>query len=432
MINLNSTDDVIEILVPDAAPSEYTTAAQLLQSEIRLRIDCPCEIIQRDSSSRKDDNTLQIQIETLETLFNETQSKIELPLKLLPYPDYAEHINIRTLQDDGIFKVLIVCGSEKSLFNGVGILLRFMQFGDNSLQLNPVNQNFKPLIPIRGCYFSKFTNSEPDNQNNIPSELITNHALWGNNTCGFNADCLTQHDINLIKKHQQSLLIGIDHKTGYSFPENPAISWFKSKPADIHSPKVYLDKFAGFTKSIANNPNLAELWLGIDGFQEDELDEIFYELCSTNNNNVKTIVYGPSSGPFEMIKREMPLTMQLISMNHLSEKNNSITTLARRFFDHAPLTYGALGYSTSSTDEIARFAWSMLSWSPQPTVDEILELYGGWFFGFPAAPIIKDALLTLEHDKKLAIELFNNAETLIPDRLKKLAFPRLMKIRSKF
>ena len=432
MINITSTNGIIEILIPDTAESAYSTAAEILQSEFHLRIDCPCDIIQSDSSSRGNDKTLQIQIETLDTLSEEIQSNIEQPIKLLPYPDYAEHVNLRTLQDNGIFKFLIICGSQKSLISGVGMLLRYLQFGDNCLHLNPINQDFKPLNPLRGGFYSKIKHNQPNNHDhNEFSELITNHSLWGNNTYGFNADCLTQIDIKLIKKHQQSLFVKVDPKTDYSYTENPDYVYFAPLQTGAESPQIFINSYKIFLESMKNRTHQSETWLGIDGFNEDELDEIFNELADSNNLNPKTIVYGPHNGHFEMIKREMPLTMQLISMNLLSQKDCfSLNALSQRFFEYAPLTYGAFNYSTFPFDEIARFMWSLLSWSPQPTVDQILELYGAWFFGFPAAPIIKDAILALEQDKSNTLDLLKKAETLIPERLKNIALPRLNKIRS--
>ena len=103
------------------------------------------------------------------------------------------------------------------------------------------------------------------------------------------------------------------------------------------------------------------------------------------------LVCDPEDPAYALIKREMPLTGLLLTVTPLSSAVKRIQPMvsfnpeqetvladdvpviltmewARRYFEAAPLTYGALGISTGCHDEFSRFVWSMLSWSPQPGV----------------------------------------------------------------
>ncbi len=204
--------------------------------------------------------------------------------------------------------------------------------------------------------------------------------------------------------------------------------------------------------------NGCQFWIGTNGYWEDELDELF-ERENELSKIAKAIAAGPDEGPHEMIRREMPLDFLLIVMTHLSRSirvRNPIQTLnadrayvygedtpivlpnrlAKEFFETAPMTYGSLGVSSGVHDEVQRFIWSRLCWSPQPSIEDILESYGNWFFGATAAPYIRNALLALEaawekdynaaYENALkAEESLKHAELLIPEKVRSVALPRI-------
>lgn len=232
---------------------------------------------------------------------------------------------------------------------------------------------------------------------------------------------------------------------------------FLQSPLDVSGLVQYIEDLQ---MALLEQP--VEIWLGTGGLSEDILAELFNWLQDASPL-FRAILSGPGIEPQEMIFQELPFSIQLATLTPLSQavrlsgpmptwnaeqafilgEDAPMTLpaqLAYYYFDLAPMTYGALGFSLNAQDEVHRFVWSLLSWSPQPSPEESLEMYGRWFFGAEAAPLIKTALLLLEASWKSeegvsvekaeqALERLHRAEAVIPPKLRPLAQSRLLSLR---
>jgi len=57
---------------------------------------------------------------------------------------------------------------------------------------------------------------------------------------------------------------------------------------------------------------------------------------------------------------------------------------------------GSIPYSEGNTDDLNKFVWSVLSWNPHQSAEEITYEYVKWFFGSSVAQEAKEMILTIE------------------------------------
>ena len=417
------------IVLPSESSIEYRRAASVLRQELERRSSLNASVTPTSENLDCSNAAFVVQLLTVDDLTDEVQNQIDPPIKIFPFPDYADHINLRTQEDGSTKKILVICGSSQSLIYGVGSLFRFFRFDDDGVSLDLTFFDMQPLTPLRGCFFE-------DNRKEISfsafsteqwNEIALNQALWGNNVLGFNSEeainCNTGAD-------SQSLLCRCDLDSKWLEDKNVRFIWLKTGAPDS-SLEDYYTKIHSKIGLLADGNR--EFWLDCDTYPEDQLSELFDILIKETNLNVNALVCGSDHPFFYTIKREMPLTMQLISTSCISESLwSSPGFLAKRFFDCAPLTYGALFVSHSLEDELSRYIWSLLSWSPQPEINELAELYGQCFFGSPVASAINESILAYDEGDPRAIHYLERAKTLIPTCMTGVAEPRFSMIKSLF
>jgi hypothetical protein len=119
------SNSLVAIVIPESASTQFLHAANVLQQEIQKRSHLAVEIISQNNHENLCNFSLVIRLATVETLTDDDQNTIDPPVKILPYPDYSDHINIRTVSDNPPI-VLIVCGSDKSICAGIGMFFSFI------------------------------------------------------------------------------------------------------------------------------------------------------------------------------------------------------------------------------------------------------------------------------------------------------------------
>ncbi len=524
------------LVLPVSSSPWFKKAAALLERELNQRLELSLHVVTETEWS-PGRYALSIHFATLETLPPEWQNRFDPPLPLRPYPDYADHISLRTAESETHPSVFVITGSDKALIASAGVLLRHFRFYEGYMEFTLRAVDYRPLTPWRGAFFANRADSN-SYFNFTASQweaLLTNHALWGNNLAGFipahfpdwpgtvpwpepggfaspesrimwethwrsqqavfeqaaglglspaawmSADTafpamippelgnprtgildLTQSAARaLASRLHESLLTHLPgvEKIWFAPGSNPG-----SAPANTSLPPgILLEMALRLRETLVKQGRPIDLWLGTQGYTEDELSTLLERLGESGSSAIRVLVCDPEDPAYALIKREMPLTGLLLTVTPLSSAVKRIQPMvsfnpeqetvladdvpviltmewARRYFEAAPLTYGALGISTGCHDEFSRFVWSMLSWSPQTGVDEAREWYGNWFFGAEAAPHIRDALAAMEtawilplpESKEKAGEALahlDQAERLVPIRMRNRAGFRMRLLR---
>lgn len=370
---------VIEIHLPPMPSPAFTTAAAISRCELSRRLELTIDIKAGSDAVIDKNAALVIQLETLDSLPDDLQSRLNPPLQLAPYPDYAEHINIRTLDDRTPVTILLIGGSERALIFAVGMLLRGLRFEEDALCFEAINENYQPNTPLRG--FSIQENQVENADDRQWEEWLMQSALWGNNLVGYPAGCLSPARLKQIREWSLYPCVRISADTDRSLFE--AISYETTpfiwiSPRSLHndsliSPPQLLQIALDFHEILQD---AGELWLDCGGYGEKLLTEFLDELNSVKESYIKALVCDPRIPTFDMIKREMPLTLQLITVSSLNTRSRDFALeIAEQYFACAPLTYGALAVASLTLDEESRFYWSLLSWSPQTPVDAMRDLY---------------------------------------------------------
>lgn len=419
---------LILIRIPQNASRAFLIAARILEKELTTRIDLQVLIVQRNTSCSPE-ASLSIRMETLETFSGEDSIQVEPPIRILPFSDYAEHINLRILE--GRFpEILVCCGSENSLIQGVGKLWRFFRFHEECLEWEMTSADFQPLNPRRGCFFG----------DDIPNRrtcdwwenIIYQQALWGNNLIGFEQTAILDEFEEVISDCRLSVLIS--GKTGERLSEKRSEKGVENVIYLIGKEEnIDLTGRNGFEsdaiKSISNRLQNKELWLNVSGLGEEKLSDLLDFLHREKDSLVQCLVCDSRESLFGRVQREMPLSMQFVSWNYLTDDEAfSLRDLIQKHADIAPLTYGALAVSACLRSEWICFLWAMLSWLPTPTPEEMAEQYGNWYFGARAAGAIRDAILSMESDRSQTMKCLITAEASVPGRMRERAKPKMDEI----
>jgi hypothetical protein len=525
---------VIEILVPEEQNQCSIHAGELFARALQMRFDLSISIARPLSELRVETPALRIWLCTSQTAPMDLQEWAEPPVKIFDVPEYEERFAIRTLMNEPIPAVLIVCGSEKAASAALGTLLFYLNIRENEIVIGEINRDSQPLTPIRGHFFANTSDSYSYFNFTLEQwrNLLDDYVLWGNNTFGWipvhfpewsgmspfaeppvfpspewktiwRAHWTFQMSIyHYLKEHRLKKLIWIPVETAFpaEIPETLTSTrrgflnmeeedawelscrqriqllrnigsfdflWISSHASILRpfgQPAMTAEEFyryiQRFTRQLQDEETQPEVWLDFSGFDEEELDELLDLLIDEKKPFVHVAVSGPGIVPFYMIKTDLPFSMQLVTMTHLTQSIRSSNSahhlntlqsfilgestpavlpihLVNIYYELAPVTYGALGVSLGAQDEVQRFIWSRLSWAPNLTIEEILEGYGRWYFGADAAVYIRDALLELENawngesgltpeKSHMALRRIEQAERHIPAKMRDLAMSRLI------
>ncbi|MEW6235164.1 MAG: hypothetical protein AB1656_07235 [Candidatus Omnitrophota bacterium] len=429
----------VRLFLPDDSSSFRCAAADLFAEELLRRLPLRIEKALISNMEAQSGAALDIGFTTLGTI-PPRFAFIEPPPKIRPYPDHAEHVNLRFVQDEERWTALVLCGAESSFAFGAGALLRLFRFHGDRLEFKAEPLDMQPLTPIRGIYFT-----EVDKQRD-GRRFMSDLLLGGGNVCGFPlpSACDWESFFDLAQcAHDWGLknLLSISMESGYFEQEAKSRRefWRKSPPVDIvmlshsPSPQHLLDNVGALRSLLDETGQKSDIWLEINNLSEEDLRLLFNWIGAAPQSIVKAIAYNPSRNG-ALIRQEAPLTMQLVSLFPLSgEAPVSIAALGKQYFESAPLTYGALGASSGDRGGLAGFAWSRFSWSPSLSLEDIFEQYGQWFFGAKAAEPMRVALMALEEsaaaNSAFIRQQFEYAISLVPPAMRELAQSQMDSLR---
>ncbi len=448
----------------------YGVLSEELQKRMELKVEkASWEQVQKGSFAEVD-----LLFVTLETL-PEPYYEVEPPPRIKPFEDYADHICLRFIQQGGKLTVLVITGHEKAWLFAAGAWLHRLRVYEERLELDTSPVDLRPMNPRRGCLFLNTRKTQEDFIADEGSwfEIIRNQVLWGNNLFGLIPSEPRERKYSSRKPYAEFDWMQSPHKErldriqthahelglrnlvwqpysgvasgglGKQFQQPPFcdILWLTPHEGLMEeeveaqvSWKEYVQWGVEIQETFSRMEEKPEFWLGSTGYGEEELGALF-AYVEEHTHLCDALVSGPQQGMEAMMQKEMPLTLQLITMSLLSDRDRPLMAIGRtiqRFVDTSPLTYGSLALSAYPWEEVHRYLWSRMSWEPEPGLDLLLEGYGHWFFGAESAVNIKKGIMTLmqgevsfEEQRSQAWNSFMEAGKKIPSMMRPWAEPRL-------
>ncbi|MGA0555239.1 hypothetical protein ACO2Q8_01200 [Larkinella sp. VNQ87] len=191
-------------------------------------------------------------------------------------------------------------------------------------------------------------------------------------------------------------------------------------PGDNHPREVMAFLKDLHDRLIRSHPN-AKIWISLQGFDTEQIDYFYNYLAQLKPAWLQGVVSGPSSPPMAETRYRLPKNYQHREYPDLTHNVRCefpverwdqayALTLGREainprpfFFagihgKYAPFTNGFVSYSDGCHDDVNKVIWSMRGWDPTKSVNEILNEYSRFFFGWPLTYGATNGILALENN----------------------------------
>lgn len=210
-----------------------------------------------------------------------------------------------------------------------------------------------------------------------------------------------------------------EHEALYkSLPRLDAIFLPGGDPGD-NPPRLVLPFLRDLKKRLEKHHPDAGMWVSLQGFDRDQVDEFFAYLDEYKPEWLAGVVAGPQSPPLPELRRRLPRSYRLRDYPDITHTvlcqypvawwdPAFALTLGRepvnpRAQDYAHIhhwtagsTDGFITYSDGIHDDVNKIVWSVLGWAPEAPPRAILIEYARFFFRPDLAEEAADALLALE------------------------------------
>ena len=371
-----------------------------------------------------------------------------------------EAFQIDILQNSAAQIVRIAGHDDRGMLFGIGYLLRHVDFAPGrATLLNPVDLVTAPRFAVRGHQLGyRFKNNTYDAWTPDQFEqYIRDLAVFGSNTIELlppktddapssplfplpAVEMMTRVSSILKKYGLRCLIFYPAMAKNYSDPTTVASElreW-----GDVFSKLPQLDEVfvpggdPGHTDPIVLFPFLAQvaamlhqshphagIWVSAQGFNEDQMKE-FYALVAARPAWLAGIVIGPQSRDDLVVQRahipaQIPIRFYpdiahtIQSQFPVPEWDTAYALTEGRevidprpvaetaiFRHYAPYMNGFVTYSEGVNDDVNKFIWSELGWSPNTSPQETLREYAHYFLGTSgfAPDRFAHGLLELEHN----------------------------------
>jgi hypothetical protein len=165
----------------------------------------------------------------------------------------------------------------------------------------------------------------------------------------------------------------------------------------------------------------AKIWISLQGFSTEQIDYFYKYLEQNKPTWLQGVVSGPSSPPMAETRFRLPKNYQHREYPDLTHNVRCefpverwdqayALTLGREAINPRPFffagihgkyaasTDGFVSYSDGCHDDINKIVWSQRAWDPTKSVNEILNDYGRFFFGWQLASDAADGISALENN----------------------------------
>ncbi|GAB3936712.1 hypothetical protein [Larkinella terrae] len=191
-------------------------------------------------------------------------------------------------------------------------------------------------------------------------------------------------------------------------------------PGDNH-PREVMAFLKDLQERLVKAHPKAKIWISLQGFNTEQIDYFYNYLAQNKPTWLQGVVSGPSSPPMAETRYRLPKNYQHREYPDLTHNVRCefpverwdqayALTLGREainprpfFFagihgKYAAFTDGFVSYSDGCHDDINKIVWSQRAWDPTKDVNEILNDYSRFFFGWLVANEAADGISALENN----------------------------------
>ena len=358
-------------------------------------------------------------------------------------------------------KIWIIGADARGVLFGAGWLLRQLHMEKNLVQLEaPVDFSSSPKYPIRGHQLGYRTTANSYDAWTVKQfeQYIRDLAIFGSNAVegipfqegeapsphfkipsaemrikmselcqAYDMDYWVWTPATFDLKDTDKRKAELDmHEEFYKkCPRLDDIFFPGGDPGENHPSDVIPFLKEIHDRLVKYHPN-AKVWISLQGFNEEQVDYFYTYLREQNPDWLEGVVSGPGSPPIAETRfrlpakykhREYPDITHSIRCEFPVEKWDQAyaLTLGRESVNPrpfgfskiqqtlAPFTDGFVSYSDGCHDDINKVIWSMGAWDPSKDVNEVLEEYSRFFFGYAVAKQAASGIAALEQNWKGAL-----------------------------
>ncbi|MBI4559731.1 MAG: hypothetical protein HY706_19245 [Candidatus Hydrogenedentes bacterium] len=188
------------------------------------------------------------------------------------------------------------------------------------------------------------------------------------------------------------------------------------------APKDLLDFLERAAETVRNVHPKAQLWVSMQGFNQERFDEFLGLLKSKQPSWLSGIVFGPQNRmPLAQLREALPTQYPIRhypDITHgvqcqfpmgewdpaygfteqrevINPRPMDFANIIRRYDEY---TIGFLAYSEGCNDDVNKIVWSCLGWDPEMPVLDVLRQYARYFIGPDYEDTFAQGLLALERN----------------------------------
>jgi len=272
-------------------------------------------------------------------------------------------------------------------------------FGSNAVEGIPFQDSDAPLMPV-----------PRDEMNLAVSEICQRYEMdywiWTPASFDLRDEKLREEEIQKHAKHYEACA------------RLDAIFFPGGDPGN-NPPSLVMPFLEELSVPLANHHPRAKIWLSLQGWKGDWVDEFYVWLEQAMPDWFGGIVHGPSSPSLQETRGRLPRKYRIRRYPDLTHTVRSQYptpwwdpafghTLGREPVNPEPVRYasvhnvlaphadGFVSYSDGAHDDVNKIVWSAMAWDPGSKVRDVLLRYARLFFRPDVAGDAADGLLALE------------------------------------
>lgn len=274
-------------------------------------------------------------------------------------------------------------------------------FGANAIENIPFQDSDSPLMPV--------TRKEMNRRlGEICKKYGTAYWVW------------TPATIDLTDAEKRAAHLE-EHEGFYRECTHLDAVFFPGGDPGHNHPKDVLPFLEDVSKLLAKHHPDAEIWMSLQGFEEDEVDYFFEWITEHRPTWLGGAVGGPSSPPLPHLRARLPKEYRLRDYPDITHTVRSqyatvwidpafAFTSGREGTNPEPIYYstifrafdqyidGFITYSDGMHDDVNKTVWSGLGWNPDADVRDLMRDYCRVFFGPAVADRAADGIFALERN----------------------------------
>lgn len=350
--------------------------------------------------------------------------------------------------------VWIVGAEPRGVLFGVGHLLRKLDWGNGTARLaEPINRTTSPAYRLRGHQlgYRARANSYDAWDEARYEQYLVELAIFGGNAIenipfqdrdgphmrvsrramnrklselcrSYDVEywVWTPADFNLKDVERRNQALALHEQLYADSPRLDGVFVPGGDPGD-NRPTEIMPYLKDLAARLRHRHPAAKVWLSMQGYDADEVAEVYRYIDETLPDWLGGLVHGPSSPSIVQTRQRLG---RRYDVRHYPDITHTIrcqypiawwdpayaSTLGREPVNptpmyqsqihraFAPYTAGFISYSDGVHDDVNKVVWTRLAWDPDADVREIVTDYARFFFASERASTVCDGILALERN----------------------------------